>query len=206
MIEENVSQQNKAPGDQSPAETNDNEQITPVEITMTKYFDILEIQPTARFSEIKSAYLHLKKLYSSHSAVLSPIFEEISESNRDRLLEDIEDAYRSLKEYHSQKETEKQKTTRDRVIRKNIPEFEVYSGNALKLTREVLGVELQEIALATGIPIKHLRNIERERFDLLPPVGYVRIYVGKFADYLTLDATQVTRDYMKVFNKKKKRP
>lgn len=204
MNDENVIQTNETQGEPTPGDSKE-ETPNPEDAMMIKYFDILEIKPTARFSEIKSAYLHLKKLYSTHSAVLSPIFEEIPETKRDRLLEDIEEAYRSLKEFHSQKQTEKQQTTRDRVFRKNIPEFEVYSGNALKLTREVLGIELQEIALATGIPHRHLRNIERERFELLPPLGYVRIYVGKFAEYLTLDPTQVTRDYMKVFENKKKK-
>jgi cytoskeletal protein RodZ len=73
----------------------------------------------------------------------------------------------------------------------------------LKLTREVLGVELQEIALGTGIPVSHLRNIERERFDLLPPRGYVRIYVSRYAQYLALDAPKVTSDYMKAYKMKK---
>ena len=89
------------------------------------------------------------------------MMDEISEARCERLLMQIEKAYQELKEYHSTKKTEKQKVTRDRVMKKNIPEFDVFSGNALKLTREVLGVRLEEIALATGIPIKHLKNIER---------------------------------------------
>ncbi|NIM18046.1 MAG: hypothetical protein GTO45_39225 [Candidatus Aminicenantes bacterium] len=170
----------------------------------TKYYKILELKPNSSFSEIKSAYVHLKRLYSSESAVLSPLIEEISEEKREKLLEQIEESYNKLREYHSTKKKEKQKTTRERVLHKNIPEFEVFSGNALRLTREVLGVELQEIALATGIAIKHLRNVEMERFDQLPPPGYVRIYVSKYAEYLSLDAERVTEDYMKAFSKKRR--
>jgi curved DNA-binding protein CbpA len=169
-----------------------------------KYYEILELNPDASFSEIKSSYLHLKKLYSSESPVLSPIFDEISHQQNEELLNQIEEAYVYLKDFFATRETEKQKVTRDRVIHKNIPEFEVFSGNALKLTREVLGVELQEIALSTGIPIKHLRNIEKERIDLLPPRGYVRIYITKYAEYLSLDALQVVNDYMKAMYKKKR--
>jgi curved DNA-binding protein CbpA len=170
----------------------------------TGYYKILEIKPDSPFSEIKSAYLHLKRLYSSDSAVLSPLIEEISAEKREKLLVQIEEAYNNLREYHSTRQTEKQKITRERVLHDNIPEFEIFSGNALRLTREVLGVELQEIALAIGISMKHLRNIEMERFDQLPPPGYVRIYVSKYAKYLSLDAKRVTEDYMKAFNKKRK--
>jgi hypothetical protein len=123
--------------------------------------------------------------------------DDISESDAQAMVEKIEDAYFKLKEYFSNKETEIKTTTRDRVLDQNIPEFEVYSGNALKLTREVLNVELQDIALATGIPFKHLRNIEMERFHLLPPDGYIRIYVSRYAEYLSLDKKRVVNDYMK---------
>ena len=168
-------------------------------------FDILEVSPDAPFYEIKSSYLHLKKLYSSESPVLMPVFEEITDEKRDVLLNRIEFAYMQLKDYFTSKDVEKQKTTHERVLHKSIPEFEVYSGNALKLTREVLGVELQEISLASGIPLRHLQSVEMERFDRLPPEGYVKIYVTKYAEYLSLDTKQVTDDYMKAFHKRRDR-
>ncbi|UCH94587.1 MAG: helix-turn-helix domain-containing protein [Candidatus Aminicenantes bacterium] len=173
------------------------------EKNLNRYFEILELRPGASFSEIKSAYFHLRKLYSSESPVLSAMMDDISETRQEQLLTQIEEAYRELKEHYSAKKTEKEKITRDRVMRNNIPEFEVFSGNALKLTREVLGVRLEEIALATGIPMTHLKNIERERFDLLPPDGYIRIYVTRYAEYLSLDPNRVTQDYMKAVYKKK---
>lgn len=175
------------------------------EENLNRYFEILELKPDASFSEIKSAFFHLKKLYSSQSPVLSIMMTDISETRSKRLLEQIEEAYQKLKEYYSTEKTEKERVTRDRVMRKNIPEFEVFSGNALKLTREVLGVRLEEIALATGIPVNHLKNVEMERFDLLPPGGYIRIYVTKYAEYLSLDSQRVTSDYMKAVYKKRSR-
>jgi hypothetical protein len=173
------------------------------EENLNRYYEILELKPNASFSEIKSAYFHLRKLYTSQSPVLSIMMTDISETRSERLLGEIEEAYQKLKEYYSTEKTEKQRVTRDRVMRKNIPEFEVFSGNALKLTREVLGVRLEEIALATGIPVNHLKNVEMERFDLLPPGGYIRIYVTKYAEYLSLDSQRVTSDYMKAVSKKK---
>jgi Helix-turn-helix domain len=170
--------------------------------SLVKYYNILEVKTDAPMTEIKSSYLHLKRLYSSDSAVLSSVMDDISESEREELLAQIDAAYTKLKDYFSNKETEIKTTTRDRVLLQNIPEFEVYSGNALKLTREVLNVDLQDIALATGIPLKHLKNIEMERFHLLPPDGYIRIYVSRYADYLSLDKKRVVNEYMKAVNPK----
>jgi len=171
---------------------------------LIKYYKILELEADASFHEIKSSYLHLKKLYSSESPVLSPIIDELSKEKKKSMLASIEDAYHALKEKNISLETEKIKVTHNQVISNKIPEFEVFSGNALKLTREVLGVELQEIALSTGIPLKHLRNIELERFYLLPPAGYIEIYVTRYAEYLSLDAKRVSADYMKAFQNKRK--
>jgi len=164
------------------------------------FYEILEVEPGAPFSEIKSAYLHLKKLYSTDTLVLAPIAEDISDSSREKLVEQIEAAYKNLKEYFAEKETEKQAVTRDRVIHKHIPEFEVYSGNALRLTREVLNVDLQEIALTTGIPRRHLKNLELEKYNLLPPGGYMRIYLTRYAEYLSLDVKRVVDEYMTTAN------
>lgn len=166
------------------------------------FFKTLELEPNASFSEIKSSYFHLKRLYSSASPVLSTMMDDVSEEKRQTLLQKIEIAFQELKQHFSTVETEKQKNTADRVAKKNIPEFEVFSGNALKLTREVLGVELQEIALSTGIPLRHLQNIENERPELLPPLGYVRIYVSRYAEYLSLDPRRVSEDYIKALEKK----
>jgi len=168
-------------------------------------YEILELEVGAPFSEVKGAYLHLKKLYTGESPVLSPFIGEISEDDRQLLVNQIEDAFNRLKIYFASTQVEKQKTTQDQVMSKKIPEFEVYSGNALKLTREVLGVELQDISLASGIPVKHLKNIELERFNLLPPEGYIRIYVTKYAEYLSLDANRVVTEYMKGYQNRSRR-
>lgn len=169
-----------------------------------KYYDILEIKPDASFLEVKSAYLHLKKLYSSQPLVLSPIMDEISEEKREDILTQLDHAYETLKEFYASEEKGKITSAKEWVRTHNVPEFEVYSGNALRLTREVLGVELNEIALFTGIPAKHLKNIELERLELLPPQGYIRVFLKKYAEYLSLDSERIIRDYLKLVEKKKK--
>jgi curved DNA-binding protein CbpA len=167
-----------------------------------KYFEILELNPDASFSEVKSAYLHLKNLYSSKSLAISPIMDDISEERRIEILDQLEEAYEILKECLFVEEKQKQQIKKERVERRNIPEFEVYSGDALRLIREVLGVELEEISLYSGIPIKHLKCIEKEDFSHLPPSGYFKIYVKKYAEYLSLNAEKVVDDYMNNYEKK----
>lgn len=169
-----------------------------------KYYQILELTPGASFLEVKSAYAHLKKLYSSEPLVLSPIVDEISEQKRLEILNQLDDAYAHLKEFYTEEEKEKIRSTKEWVVTHNVPEFELYTGNALKITREVLGVELTEIALFTGIPARHLKNIELERFELLPPRGYIKVFLKKYAEYLALDTEKVIADYLDVLERKKK--
>jgi hypothetical protein len=168
-----------------------------------KYYRILELKPDASFLEVKSAYLHLKKLYSSKPLVMEPIMDEISEEMQLKILDQLEEAYVKLKEFFTAKDQTKIKTAKERVARHNVPEFEVFSGNALRLTREVLGIDLKEIALYSGVSLSHLKNIELERFDLLPPIGYIKVFLKKYAEYLSLDSKKVIKDYLKRFDKKK---
>ena len=170
-----------------------------------KYYDILEIKTDAAFLEVKSAYLHLRKLYSSQPLVLSPIMDEISEDKREDILKQLNHAYETLKEFYTAHEKGKIKSAKEWVRTHNVPEFEVYSGNALRLTREVLGVELNEIALFTGVPAKHLKNIELERLDQLPPKGYIKVFLKKYAEYLSLDSEKIIDDYLKLVDNKKKK-
>ncbi len=61
-----------------------------------KYLDILEVGPDASLAQIKKSYLHLKRLYSSDSIVISPIDEEFPKKKRKEILLKIEDAYVNL--------------------------------------------------------------------------------------------------------------
>ncbi len=170
-----------------------------------KYYDVLEIKPDSSFQEVKNAYLHLKKLYSSDAPVLIPVMDEMSEEHRLEILNQLEDAYAHLKEYYKVEEKEKASSTRQWAVTHNVPEFAVFTGNALKLTREVLGIDLKEIALFTGVPLGHLKNIELERLDLLPPQGYVKVFLKKYAEYLALNPQKVINDYMVLFDRQKKK-
>ncbi len=61
-----------------------------------KYLEILELGPDASLVEIKKSYIHLKRLYSTDSIVISPIAEEFPEEKRKEILQHIEKAYANL--------------------------------------------------------------------------------------------------------------
>jgi hypothetical protein len=170
-----------------------------------EYFEILELTPAASFEEVKSSYLHLKDLYSSRSPLLSSVSDSLTEEEQQEILTRIQKAYLSLKEYFTNEKIEKQDITRTRVHNQNIPEFEVYSGDALRLTREVLGIDLEQIAFSSGISIKYLRSVEAEHYDQLPPIGYIKAFVRKYAELLFLDPQKVVADYLKRMEKQTKK-
>ncbi|HLP48860.1 MAG TPA: hypothetical protein VK469_23165 [Candidatus Kapabacteria bacterium] len=95
-----------------------------------KYYDILEIKPDASFQEIKNAYFHLKKLYSSEPMVLVPVSEDISEEGRREILNRLDEAYACLKEIYKVEEKEKLTSSQQWNVNHNVPEFQNFSGNA----------------------------------------------------------------------------
>jgi len=165
-----------------------------------RYLDILEIEPGASLSEIREAYLLLKSLYSEDSIVTLPITDDISQQRKEKILSDIEEAYHMLAGSYerydvSGGEHQYLQTVLDQYDQ---PPAEVtaFGGQALRETRERLGIDLQKIALSTRIQLHHLEHMENEEFDLLPPETYVRGFVVSYAKCLHLDPEKVAADYM----------
>ena len=61
-----------------------------------KYLEILELDSDASLAAIKKSYLHLKRLYSSDSIVISPIAEEFPLEKRNDILQQIEMAFSNI--------------------------------------------------------------------------------------------------------------
>src|SRR3954471_975727 len=72
-----------------------------------------------------------------------------------------------------------------------------FTGNLLRKVRESQGIELSEIAKLTKISSTHLQAIEAERFSELPALVYTRGFVQQLAKFLKLDATQVSKTYLR---------
>jgi len=165
-----------------------------------KYFEILEISPDASLSEIKNAYLRLKKLYASDSIVISPIAEEFSKRSRREILTKIENAYTKLvslmESELGEPGSQKKPSASDIPVGKEA-EIVSYSGDALRQIREKMGIQLYEVALETKIRIEILKNIEFENFDALSSGIYLKAHLMNYASFLSLDPKKVAEDYIR---------
>jgi cytoskeletal protein RodZ len=66
-------------------------------------------------------------------------------------------------------------------------------GHTLELTRKERGLSLHQVEQETKIRARYLRELERENFDVLPPV-YVQGSLKTYANFLGLDGEALTRE------------
>ena len=153
--------------------------------------EILELPPGSSWTEITKSYNNLKQLYSQPSLALTPVEEELSDSRRAEILQEIEYAYAELEKLSSNS-----KKNLEKNIKSIVSEIDFFSGRALKIIRERLNIELCDIAMETKIQHSHLKKIENEEYEALPREIYVIGYLKNYARYLSLDPNQVVADYM----------
>jgi curved DNA-binding protein CbpA len=165
-----------------------------------KYFDVLELNPDASLLEIRNAYMRLKKLYSSDSDVISPIADEFPQKQREEILKQVEEAYKNLMDLLKSDQTRiapPEKTLTSEGTQKKTEDIPAYGGQALRQIRERMGIELFDVALDTKIRTELLQNIEREKFDVLPPEVYLKGHISNYASYLMLNPKKVVDDYLR---------
>ena len=68
-------------------------------------------------------------------------------------------------------------------------------GRFLKKERETRNISLEEISQFTKIKEHHLKAIEEDRYERLPPALYVKGFLSGYAKYLTLDPRNVVHQY-----------
>ncbi|MEL6341681.1 MAG: helix-turn-helix domain-containing protein [Myxococcota bacterium] len=74
------------------------------------------------------------------------------------------------------------------------------SGGAfLRAVREQQGLSLEALAHTLNISIRNLTALEDDAFDRLPPRTYVQGYLKSIAEELELDAGEVARGYLTLF-------
>lgn len=174
-----------------------------------RYFEILEINPGASFREIENAYLHLKKLYSTDSIVISPIADEFSKKRKKEILKQIEEAYIKLKGL-LKSENSKSIYHEEFLASDNDAEVEKadsisFSGPVLRKIRKKLGIQLFEIRLNTKIRLEILKNIELEKFDNLPQEVYLKGLIRSYASCLLLNPEKVVDDYIRRYREWKRK-
>jgi curved DNA-binding protein CbpA len=189
-----------------------------------KHLDVLELGPRATASEIKNAYLRLRKLYGGDSIVLDPIAEEFSDKKRAVILREIEEAYAALLKAGREREREMAAPAR---VESPAPAFRaggpaepgrdapeakgeapsglppveppaeaVFSGPVLRAIREKLGIELLEISKILKLRGELLRSLEEERYEALPEEIYLKVHLKNLAGCLHLKPAKVVDDYV----------
>ena len=169
-------------------------------VNLKKHFEILEVGIDATASEINDAYASLKKLYSSNSIAISPLIDEFTEEKRNKILGEIDNAYKSLSVLSIKEElTLNSKCANEIKPESNETLEKEFDGSMLRHARLSKNIELKEIADNTNISKRHLLNIENENFDELPARIYLKGFVLSYAKHLGLDAEKIANTIIERF-------
>jgi hypothetical protein len=79
---------------------------------------------------------------------------------------------------------------------KEIPHDAEFNGELLRQVRESKGLSLMQVSERTRISVRHLENVEADRYDALPATVYLRGMVMNLARELKLEPIRVTRSYL----------
>jgi cytoskeletal protein RodZ len=86
-----------------------------------------------------------------------------------------------------------------------VPPDAEFNGELLRRVREGRGYSLHQVAERTRISLRHLENVEADRYDALPTQVYLRGILMNLARELGLDPLRVSRSYLDVASKHTKR-
>jgi hypothetical protein len=71
-----------------------------------------------------------------------------------------------------------------------------WTGAALRAVREARGLSVAQLAERTRVTRHHLENVERDEYERLPAIVYLRGILMAVARELRLDAQKVSRSYL----------
>ncbi len=77
-----------------------------------------------------------------------------------------------------------------------MPDGVEINGDLLRQVRLAKGLSLAQVAERTRIGVKHLENVEGDRYDMLPAAVYLRGILMSLAKELGLDGMRVSRSYL----------
>src|SRR5262249_40224455 len=79
---------------------------------------------------------------------------------------------------------------------KEIPPNGEFNGELLPELRQAAGLSLPQLSERTRISVRHLENVEADRYDALPATVYLRGMLVNLARELRLDPTRVSCSYL----------
>jgi hypothetical protein len=123
--------------------------------------------------------------------VVAPVEEPKAEPDVPRLADDVEFAIVPARASPAREFRMEQRTRPYEVP----PDVE-FNGDLLRQVRMARGLSLVQLAERTRIGVKHLENVENDRYDALPVGVYLRGILMSLARELGLDGVRVSRSYL----------
>jgi len=159
-------------------------------------FEMLELPLEAGYDEVHKAWLLMKETYSTDSLATMSIADEVSEEDRRQLLTRVEESYQILSGF-----LREHQPVVDTSVLQMTSAITDYDGSALRTIRHLLHISLDDVAMTTRVPRRHLESIEADNYEALPVAVYTRGFVVSFAKHLALDSELVVKSYMEKYRK-----
>ena len=179
------------------------------------YYELLNIEPTAKSEEIQRAYYVACQTYQPDSMA---VYSILSEAERAKMMEKIEKAYRTLMDKCERERYDRRigisprrkekKSIRvikhpansasphpdhpkeDECRQGEEPMPDLSDPQYLKKLREKKGVSLQEISDVTKISVGSLTALENGDYEKFPGRVYIVGFLRSYAEYIGIDVQQ----------------
>jgi hypothetical protein len=161
-------------------------------------WETLGVEPDADISQVRRAYQRRRELYESDTLAT---YNLLDDDERASILERIDAAFRRIAGEepiaHPPAEPAEPPDLEPEVPPGPAPDPVDEPGAHLRHQRLSRGVTLHQVSAVTKIGVPILEMIEREDFEALPAVAFVRGHVHQFARELEIaDAYEFTKLYV----------
>lgn len=178
------------------------------------HHDLLEVERGATEEEIRRAHKRVREIFSADALICYSLFTEpelahvrtrIQEAF-DVLLDPLRRRPYELSVFPDSLDHEVPRSTRELDDEPLPPAPEItpdsdFTGALLRAVRQSRGIRIEEISQKTKIGSNYLLAIENDDYAGLPAAVYVRGFVSELAKLLKLDATQVSRTYVRRYRR-----
>lgn len=184
------------------------------ELSEQNHYEVLELARDCDRAEIEHAYATLSRAYAKESLAGLPLFDagELAD-----LRLRIKEAFRVLSDAELRRAYDEQLRMAPRASAPAAPvrpappapvfvEASELDGPGLRRLRRARGLELADIESITKIRLRHLRNIEEERFAELPARVYVRGFLEAYANCVGVDPALAANAYLRRFDEQRSKP
>jgi flagellar biosynthesis protein FlhG len=174
---------------------------------------VLEVERGATDEEIRRAFKRMKDIYAPDALCCYGLFDAAAMSTLRARLEEAYDVLLDparrrpyeLSVFPPDPEPNRVPTDlrpdEDRPPPPVITPDTEYTGALLRAVRESQGIDVRDISQRTKIGRPYVMAIEADDFGSLPAPVYVRGFVTEVAKFLRLDAAQVSRTYVRRYQR-----